>query len=506
MSTNRFNRREFLKLSLLFPFTRITNPRLHPSQSLKWAAKDGNDLPNIIILVFDALSAQHVSTLGYHRETTPNLSRFADRATVYHRHYSAGNFTLPGTASLLTGTYPWSHRGLHLFGSVLNDYAEKNIFNLLAADYHTIAYTHNYIAQLLLNQFRDHIDHFAPAYELSLFSEIFSDRLFPRDFNSAFWGESVFRESLFFPLFQRIWQLFYLRELTQEYSEDFPRGIPTNSIGFYFTLEDSIDWITLLVMGAPKPLLGYFHLFPPHEPYTTRGEFVDRFADDWIPAAKPPHPFSEGYSDAYLADQWQQYDEYIAYADAAFGTLYNRLDKGGFLDNTYLVVTSDHGQLFERGIHAHNTPVLYDPVIRVPLLILSPGQEEGQEVHTITSSTDLLPTLLQAANKNIPDWVEGQILPTFGDSKMESERPVFAVEAKSNPKRGPLRKATLSLIQENYKLIRYLGYQGCPDGYELYDLERDPEERHDVYSIQRATAADLQKKLERKLEEVEGRG
>src|SRR5512140_1968324 len=64
-------------------------------------------LPNVIVLVFDTMSAPHLSLHGYRRATTPDLERFAERATVFHKHISAGNYTSPGTASLLTGTYPW---------------------------------------------------------------------------------------------------------------------------------------------------------------------------------------------------------------------------------------------------------------------------------------------------------------------------------------------------------------------------------------------------------------
>src|SRR5919197_4136356 len=77
-----------------------------------------NPSPNIIILVFDSLSARHMSLYGYPRDTTPHLSQFAEHATVYHRHYSTGNFTSPGTASLLTGLYPWTHRAFDQAGLI----------------------------------------------------------------------------------------------------------------------------------------------------------------------------------------------------------------------------------------------------------------------------------------------------------------------------------------------------------------------------------------------------
>ncbi len=66
----------------------------------------GTNSPNIIVLVFDAMSADNLSLYGYRRETSPNFERLAQRSNVYHSHYSAGSFTTSGTASLLTGLYP----------------------------------------------------------------------------------------------------------------------------------------------------------------------------------------------------------------------------------------------------------------------------------------------------------------------------------------------------------------------------------------------------------------
>ncbi len=80
---------------------------------------------------------------------------------VYHNHYSGGNFTTPGTASLLTGTLPWSHCTFFLNDTVRPSYAQQSIFHLLES-YHRIAYTHNPIADTLLQQFMGAIDQHIP--------------------------------------------------------------------------------------------------------------------------------------------------------------------------------------------------------------------------------------------------------------------------------------------------------------------------------------------------------
>ena len=99
------------------------------------------------------MSARNLSVYGYPRPTTPNLERFAERATVYHSHIAGGNFTIPATASLLTGTYPWTHRAINHRGMVHQDTVDKNIFRAVGTDYQRLAFPQNVWADLIVSQF-----------------------------------------------------------------------------------------------------------------------------------------------------------------------------------------------------------------------------------------------------------------------------------------------------------------------------------------------------------------
>jgi arylsulfatase A-like enzyme len=171
------------------------------------------------------------------------------------------------------------------------------------------------------------------------------------------------------------------------------------------------------------------------------------------------------------------------------------------LENTYVIITSDHGQLFERGIHGHLTSTLYDPIINIPLLISRPGKKKREDVFVPTSCVDLLPTLLHLTGKTIPDWCEGRILPTFGELRHNPDRKIFAVEAKSNPKLGPLEKFTVAMIGERYKLITYFGYDSRKETHELYDLINDPDEMQDLSKTDQHLASELKEELAVKLSE-----
>jgi arylsulfatase A-like enzyme len=497
---DQLSRRDFLKLlaiaMLLNSHHRIGG--LNPQRNEQDTA--GKKLPNILILVFDTLSAKHIPFLGYNRETTPNLASFADRATVFHRHYAGGNFTVPGTASLLTGVYPWSHRGLHIYGTLKPEYADRNIFAAFADDYFISAYTHNALVMNLFNQFQKHLDQIIPMRDLAIRSKAVTDRLFPKDYATSFWAERVIRgsgldmpSSLFLSLL-KVAEDFNPdtpQDLARTYGDQYPHGLPTHTVGFYFLLEDAIDWIKAQVAIMPQPFLGYYHLLPPHEPYRPRKEFINLFMDGWKPEKKPALRFSQGKSEGELIARRRNYDEYLAYVDAEFGRLYQHLERTGVLETTYVIVTSDHGQLFERGIHGHLTSTLYDPITNIPLLISRPGVKARQDIYSPTSCVDLLPTFLYLAGKTIPDWCEGQLLPAFGNMHSDPDRRIYVVEAKSNPKIGPLEKCTLAMIGERYKLISYLGYGSYRDIFELYDLVNDPDEMHDLSQTEPRIAEDM---------------
>jgi arylsulfatase A-like enzyme len=140
---------------------------------------------------------------------------------------------------------------------------------------------------------------------------------------------------------------------------------------------------------------------------------------------------------------------------------------------------------------------MYEPVIRIPLLISPPGRQARRDIFTPTSNIDVLPTLLHRAGIDVPDWCEGSVLPGLGGQADES-RSVISVEAKENTADRPLSKATIALIRGRYKLIYYTGYKGKYQNYfEFYDLEEDPEELHDLVGRARVQAirSDMQNEL-----------
>lgn len=491
---SKISRRSFLKMvgsaapAILFP-----KASSWTSEHLKQADVSK---PNVIILLFDAMSARNLSVYGYPRNTSPNLERFAEHSLVYHSHYSGGNFTIPGTASLLTGTYPWTHRAINHRGMVKKSMIEENIFRAVGNEYHRLALPQNVWSNLITSQFANDIDTLLPS---GIYGELdyLKDDLFPKDVNMATRAldDFAFKEyeqaSLIFgPLLSAL----YFRDAARLSKDGYPRGLPNNeNYPLYFRLEDIFDGLSSLLTGLPSPTFAYIHLYPPHAPYRASSRFYKKFVDNFRPVRKPVHRFSGHTSNTRLASARRSYDEYIASIDWELGNLFDTFEKEGVFENSYVIVTADHGEMFERGQVAHTTPLLYEPVTHIPLLISAPGQKTRRDIFAPTNAVDMLPTVAQLTGSPLPAWAEGRLLPGLGGME-DYDRSTFTVEAKKVSSFAPLGIATVAMRKGAHKLVYYTGYES-EDSFELYDLESDIEEMSDLYSAQPAVAKKLKEEL-----------
>jgi arylsulfatase A-like enzyme len=219
---------------------------------------------------------------------------------------------------------------------------------------------------------------------------------------------------------------------------------------------------------------------------------------------KPEDVFTEGTSHQFTLRKRQQYDEFILYVDREFGKLFDHLEMTGVLDNTWVIFTSDHGELFERGVVGHVTPLLYESVIRVPLLIFEPGRTTRLNIHSKTSAVDILPTLLHLTGGKPADWTDGVVLPPFSQSDEIINRNIHAVQARHNESDAPLTEFTVTSIKDNHKLIYFAGYKELKgqERVELYDLDSDPEELNNIYTAESDIGRSMLEELKAKLSEI----
>jgi len=480
-----FSRRDFLKVAGVTLAGALTSEQ---ALSLK-AVNDRR--PNVIVILMDALSARHLSLYGYPRLTTPNLDAFAERSTVFHNHYSGGNFTTTGVASMLTGMIAWKHRAINQGGLVRSGLVQHNPYTLLGSDYYRFAFCQNIWADRLIGQYSGDVDRFLSPASYSLSKDGLSMETFNKDRALA----SVATDDFLFPAQANIpgsllagyinkSQTLGVSEKQKNAYSRYPSGIPEALIDGYIapylneTIYAGVYSELSQLDSMTSPYFAYFHLFSPHFPYKPRRDYLKLFRDKYYPTPKPAHALSFHFSEDYLSSKRTVYDRQIAQLDDEFGALISRLNQDGILENSYLIFTADHGELFERGFAGHGFQFMYEAVLQIPLIIHAPRQTKREDVFSLTSNIDVLPTILSIAGKNLPSDLDGKVLPGLG-GQADENRPIFSMIAEDNSAFAPIKKAIIAMRKRAYKLIAYLNY-AVAEPFELYNLESDPEELNNL--------------------------
>ena len=260
--------------------------------------------------------------------------------------------------------------------------------------------------------------------------------------------------------------------------------------------------------GSTAPLFVWAHSWPPHSPFlppaSTRyrllppGE-LDKWRD--MMADNIAYPASQ---QARVDMHRLRYRESIMAADAALGEFLAELERQGRLDKALIVITSDHGESFEKGLLGHTGPLMHDSLVRVPLVVKLPGQKLGQVVGMPVSQADLAPTLLDlAAAPAMPDS-EGRSLRDALEGRPLPSAPVFAMTLERQSRFKPLGQGQFMVIEGDQKLTLTLdkatGVQPTPT---LFNLQTDPTETNDLAGQQPERVRELTTVLRRRIEMAE---
>jgi len=254
----------------------------------------------------------------------------------------------------------------------------------------------------------------------------------------------------------------------------------------------ALDWVRSV---GDRRFFLFLHTYEVHGPYRAPLEYQSLFQDEPSGTAAGPLPLP-------LKRQPVLYDREIRYADDGLRDFVAGLAAAGRLDDTLLVVTSDHGEEFlDHGNLGHGaTP--YEEVLRVPLLFRGPGVPAGRRIPAPLGLVDLMPTLLELVGVPVPAGVTGRSFADLvrgeGGDGSGRERPLYSEAwfrwAHSPTGLRPVEQPTLSVRLGDRKLIRFRRGEG--HRYEYYDLARDPDEQRDLYPQQPAAAADLRALLD----------
>lgn len=220
--------------------------------------------------------------------------------------------------------------------------------------------------------------------------------------------------------------------------------------------------------GANAPFFAWVHYFDPHQPYQSPLQRLQRFA------ARP-------------------YDAEIAYVDAEFGRLLDKLDDLGVRDRTVIVVAGDHGEaLGEHGEPTHGM-LIYEATMRVPLIVSCTSLFDGayHVEDRVVGLTDIRPTVEDLLGVTGSGPVDGESLlrPGADDGRaiyVETEMPLSL--AGWSPLRG--------LRTHSHKYV-------LAPQRELYDLREDPAESHNIYAAGDPVAGSLESRLSELLNRID---
>ncbi|MBU0520255.1 sulfatase [bacterium] len=403
--------------------------------------------PNIIIMLFDALRADHVNSVIDGYELTPNIDSLAERGTIYESCYATSSWTFPSVVSILTSKLP-NKLGL-INPGVLPDNVPTIADVLNRNGYFTAAFSAN--------------DLIVPRYGF--------DRSFDRFCHYPGSGP----KQMFLPF-----RTFFPS----------PRWIDEVAYQFGFISTDFIaqDWETMnskafeVINASPNPFFLYMHFMEPHAPYYS-AKFdeaildIEQIAFSYQFSNMDHAEFFQGLDrevrERLVDYQHRRYMDGVRNADRAVAQMVQTLQQQGLTENTILIITADHGEEFlEHGLSGHKSS-LYEELVRVPLVIYAP-KIMGMELllpECGVSLLDLAPTLVEMAGD------PGGMGEVDGISLLQpclDLRPKYMMVDVTN---------TLwsGVVVEPYKLIlKEYSQEGRIDTL-LYNLETDPKEQVNIY-------------------------
>jgi arylsulfatase A-like enzyme len=475
-SIDQYNRSSEFVLPLFFAAVAILLPwrlgwrSFDPIPADPPVVSDSHRRPDIILITFDAMSAEDMSLFGYARPTTPNFERLAKTSHVFAHFYSSSDFTTPGVTSLMTGKDLFAHRVYQLTGMLPAAIRDQNLAQVLkAAGYKTAAVvTNNYASPLHLG-----ID--------ASFDYLPEPPVNPW-LRTTTWPLQISHSLLFdSDAMPTSWVVPFLG-LTEKYFPGFNNAPNVDPAAVFALSERLID-------SAGGPLFLWIHVFPPHFPYMTsprfRGLFLagTRYTTEADFQAARRFGHYERRKQAIFDQLRARYDESIADCDAALGSFLQWLDARARRGHTLLVVSADHGESFHQW-WGHESPFLLNPEVHIPLLISLPGQKSEVRHDEDAGLPDVAPTILSLAGIARPRWMTGHALLS---STRDARQPAFAAYLARSYTFGPPGVGAVAAFSGDYELVWFFP----TETKELFDLRDNPEGTVNVISDNRNLAARL---------------
>lgn len=435
--------------------------------------------PDIVLISIDALAAGDAAVCGDGPTLMPNLRRLAQQASCFERFYTTSNFTTPTTSSMETGLLPWSHLATQIAAKVTPPLQQHGLAHRLReAGYQTHFLSDNFLASP-----RHHGTWHAYDDARYVRSGLLRNRL--REALTVLPDSQI-------PLLVDTLLSFLGAFDVYLHAEHNP-----------YDTQRAYAQLPGLLQAGRAPLFVWVHTMPPHAPYLPPAAFKHRLLpagelDHWHQMLQENMPYPNRAQP--LVDKHRlRYRESILGADAELGQLLDALAQAGRLDQAIVVVTSDHGESFERNFIGHAGPFLHEAVIRVPLVIKLPGQTTGRRIDLPVSQADLAPTLLDLVKAPALPQAEGRSLWPLLLGQALAPKPIYSMSMERQSRFRPITEGHYAVIDGHDKLV----WDRANDSLVLYDLQVDPMELADLAPRRPEQVARLRGLLRKALQNAE---
>jgi arylsulfatase A-like enzyme len=423
---------------------------------------------NVLLIVWDTVRAQNLSLYGYGRPTTPNLERLAARGVQFRHAFATSSWTLPSHASLFTGR--WPHELSAGWKTPLDDTHATLAGRLDSLGYDTAGFVANldYCSREtgLARGFAHYEDYPMNGWEVFSRYVGLGRRVDPFSIAIVLGTLAGGRGGGARPLIP--------------ISKEHAKGAADIDRGF-------LDWLSWQ-RTRNRPFFAFLNYNDAHTPYEAPDDSAPGFGlrpSSWherlvLQQWNSLDKMKVAYHVVQMANDL--YDDSIADLDRRLGVLLEELERRGVLDETVVVVTSDHGEHLGDHLLFFHGCSLYRQLVEVPLVIVDPKRiPAGRAVAEPVSLRDLPATVLDLLGLERDSPFPGRSLGRFWDRRdgdappamepllMETDKPTLLTNQGREPAaKGPMK----GLVAGGMHYIR------SGDGREeLYALEHDPEER-----------------------------
>jgi len=403
---------------------------------------------NVVFVSFDALQAAHVGCLGYSRNITPTLDSVAREGVSFTNAYSVASWTVPASMSWFTGVYPSEHRMTNKFAVYAPPVRKPANLKELSPDLETLA-------------------------------DVLKENGYV---TGGFTGNAGVSGGF-------------------GYEQGF--DVYLHEKGKFGSLDQSIPWaLEWLRLHKDRKFFLFLHGYDIHGQNTPAAGFDYRFVDrkydrKYTGSAQEQETLREEGLDKgqlFLREQdirfWRAiYDEKIIRADGKFKRFLAEFDGLGLTGQTLFVLTSDHGTEFcEHGRFDHGF-TLYNEQIHVPLFLKLPGQIGHKVITDRVSSIDVMPTILDLLDLQVPDKVKKQLHGTSLVAALKGESARRDVFSETDYRQYTYKRSIIT--PDGWKLISTLENRSR----ELFNLESDSGETNNLVEAEPQRANELERRL-----------